>query len=110
VKTIVLTRNTGIAGTTYAAGTRIQVSDTDAQNLIGMGKAHLAPTVPALVVIEQASEVKASDAARKLAAEFGIDIFAIPGTGKDGSVTKADVRKAIEESGAPVKDDEVGDA
>lgn len=41
-------------------------------------------------------EVKASDAARSLAKEAGIDIAAVKGTGKDGNVTIGDVKRAAE--------------
>lgn len=40
-------------------------------------------------------EVSASDAAVKLAAEHGIDLATIEGTGKDGSIVKKDVEIAI---------------
>ena len=47
-----------------------------------------APTAP---LASQGGRVKASPIARKLAAEKGFDIAAIPGTGPGGRITKADV-------------------
>lgn len=41
-------------------------------------------------------EVKASDAAAKLAEEAGIDLASIEGTGRGGSITKGDVETAID--------------
>ena len=37
---------------------------------------------------------------RKIAAETGIDAAAVPGTGKDGRVTKGDMLAAIERAAA----------
>ena len=43
----------------------------------------------------EAPEVDATDTARELAAEAGIDLAAIEGTGKEGRILKSDVQKAI---------------
>ena len=43
-----------------------------------------------------ANEVKASEAAKALAEEEGLDLASIDGTGADGQVTKPDVERAIE--------------
>jgi len=45
---------------------------------------------------EEDDEVNASKAARELADEAGIDLSDVEGTGKDGTVTKGDVQKAID--------------
>lgn len=43
----------------------------------------------------EATEILASEAAKKLAAEHGIDLATIKGSGKGGNITKADVQAAI---------------
>lgn len=43
----------------------------------------------------EAEEVSASQAARDLASEHGIDLSQVEGTGKDGSITKGDVEKLV---------------
>src|ERR1041385_6849960 len=40
------------------------------------------------------ARVKASPVARRVAAEFGVDLSAVKGTGPDGRVTETDVRAA----------------
>ena len=55
------------------------------------------PTQPAPRVKEQKSEearVKASPVARRIAAELGVDLSVVKGTGPDGRVTETDVRGA----------------
>ena len=54
-----------------------------------------------------ADEVKATDAARTLAEDEGINLAAIEGSGTDGQVTKPDVEQAIEARDA--EGDEGGD-
>jgi large subunit ribosomal protein L21 len=44
-----------------------------------------------------ATEIEATDTARTLAEEAGIDLTTIEGTGKDGRILKSDVQKAIKE-------------
>jgi pyruvate dehydrogenase E2 component (dihydrolipoamide acetyltransferase) len=63
---------------------------------------------------EAAVEVDATDAARNLADEHGIDITTVEGTGKDGRVLKSDVQGAVDDredddGGEPVRaEDEQG--
>lgn len=45
------------------------------------------------------SEVDATEGAEELAAELGIDLATVEGTGKDGRITKGDVEAAAGESG-----------
>jgi len=46
------------------------------------------------------SQAPAAPAARKLAAEKGVDLSVVPGSGKDGRVTKADVMQAAAQPAA----------
>jgi large subunit ribosomal protein L21 len=48
-------------------------------------------------VAEAIAEAEITPAAAELAAEHGIDVSSIEGTGKDGRVLKSDVEKAIKE-------------
>ncbi|MEJ2546982.1 MAG: 50S ribosomal protein L21 [Gemmatimonadota bacterium] len=47
--------------------------------------------------VEAKAEIEATDSARELAAEAGIDLATIEGTGKEGRILKSDVQKAIKE-------------
>ena len=46
-------------------------------------------------VVEAPVEVDATDTARSLAEENGIDLSTLEGTGKEGRILKSDVTKAI---------------
>src|SRR5215510_6608606 len=48
------------------------------------------------------ARVKASPVARRIAAELGVDLFAVKGTGPDGRVTETDVRAAAKTVAAGV--------
>jgi pyruvate dehydrogenase E2 component (dihydrolipoamide acetyltransferase) len=48
-----------------------------------------------------AGRVRASPAARKLAAERGVDLAALSGSGPGGAITTADVERAVKISGTP---------
>jgi pyruvate dehydrogenase E2 component (dihydrolipoamide acetyltransferase) len=66
-------------------------------------KKSAAPAKPAAEArVESSGEarVKASPLARRIAAEQGVDISAIKGTGPDGRVTETDVRAAAKSKGA----------
>lgn len=41
-------------------------------------------------------EISVTGAAAELAAELGVDLSTVTGTGKNGNITKADVQKAAE--------------
>jgi 2-oxoglutarate dehydrogenase E2 component (dihydrolipoamide succinyltransferase) len=58
------------------------------------GAASSAPSVPAK------SEMPVPPSVRKLAAESGMDASSVPGSGKDGRVTKGDMMAAIERAAA----------
>jgi pyruvate dehydrogenase E2 component (dihydrolipoamide acetyltransferase) len=60
------------------------------------------PAAPPAKPAEKAARVLASPATRKLAAELGVDLAAIAGTGNRGQVTRDDVRRAAE-GGAPAR-------
>lgn len=49
-----------------------------------------------LIPVQHAMEADATDEARTLAAEHGIDLHDVTGTGKDGRIIKADVEAHIE--------------
>lgn len=74
-------------GITLEDGTRLEPGDsypgTPAKWLVDQG-------------IVEAVNATATDAARKLADELGLDITEVDGTGKDGKVTKDDVEAAAE--------------
>jgi len=47
--------------------------------------------------VEVETELKITDAARKLAEENGVDLSAVKGTGKDGAILKSDISKLIKD-------------
>jgi pyruvate dehydrogenase E2 component (dihydrolipoamide acetyltransferase) len=61
------------------------------------------PAKPAEAKAETSGEarVKASPLARRIAAELGVDISAVKGTGPEGRVTETDVRAAAKSKGTP---------
>jgi pyruvate dehydrogenase E2 component (dihydrolipoamide acetyltransferase) len=62
-----------------------------------------APAKPTETKAETAGEarVKASPLARRVAAELGVDLSTVKGTGPEGRVTETDVRAAAKSKGAP---------
>ncbi|HEX7517047.1 MAG TPA: pyruvate dehydrogenase complex dihydrolipoamide acetyltransferase [Chthoniobacterales bacterium] len=59
------------------------------------------PAVEAKAETGGEARVKASPLARRIAAELGVDISAVKGTGPEGRVTETDVRAAGKSKGAP---------
>jgi 2-oxoglutarate dehydrogenase E2 component (dihydrolipoamide succinyltransferase) len=59
-----------------------------------------APGAPVAAKPAEASAALLAPSVRKIAAETGIDASAVPGTGKDGRVTKGDMLAAIERAAA----------
>jgi pyruvate dehydrogenase E2 component (dihydrolipoamide acetyltransferase) len=59
------------------------------------------PAVEAKVETGGEARVKASPLARRIAAELGVDLSAVEGTGPEGRVTETDVRAAGKAKGAP---------
>ncbi|MDQ6655463.1 MAG: 2-oxo acid dehydrogenase subunit E2, partial [Verrucomicrobiota bacterium] len=77
-----------------------QEEDQSATRLDG-GKAEMAPPAPAQrAASSDAGRIKASPLARRVAAENGIDVSQITGTGPDGRVTESDVRTALKSQSA----------
>jgi len=59
-----------------------------------------APPKPAAAPKAPGAEMPLAPSVRKIAAETGMDAAAVPGTGKDGRVTKGDMLAAIERAAA----------
>ena len=59
-----------------------------------------APPKPAAAPRAPGAEMPLAPSVRKIAAETGMDAAAVPGTGKDGRVTKGDMLAAIERAAA----------
>jgi pyruvate/2-oxoglutarate dehydrogenase complex dihydrolipoamide acyltransferase (E2) component len=79
-------------GRMVAPGETIEISEDDAKiernaDLISGGR---------FLALE---EVKATDSAREFAADKGVNLNAITGTGRDGQITQADVEGYIRENG-----------
>ncbi len=55
-----------------------------------------AAALPAVTVAAPATGVRAAPAVRALARELGVDLTAVTGTGPDGAITSADVRRAAQ--------------
>lgn len=70
--------------------TVVHTGDILARFVAGAGSAAL-PAAPAVAEAAAAIPVTASPAARKLAAEQGLDLSRLAGTGRDGRITKEDV-------------------
>jgi pyruvate dehydrogenase E2 component (dihydrolipoamide acetyltransferase) len=62
------------------------------------------PAVEAKAETGEEARVKASPLARRIAAELGVDISAVKGTGPEGRVTETDVRAAAKSKGTPQTD------
>ncbi len=79
-----------------AAPTKTPAKPTEAAPQIAPPSA---PPSPAPAKVAR-TEMPLAPSVRKLAAETGIDAAAVPGTGKDGRVTKGDMLAAIERAAA----------
>ena len=92
-----------VAGTTVTSGQVLAVFEAGeaAASTPAPAAAPVAPPAQVAVVATDAA-AKAGPAARRAAAEAGIDPSAVAGTGKDGRVTKADVAAAAAPKAAPV--------
>jgi len=80
----------------------INESDFDAQKHKLYKGGEIAPPQPVAVDAVPAPEAFATKEAAELAADAGIDLASVIGTGKNGKVTAKDVEKAIEDLTAPL--------
>src|SRR5690348_13929710 len=91
------------SGRVPAAGGRLEA--TAAQGAAPVAEparaaaAGAAPSQPAAAALR--GDVKTSPAVRRMAAEDGIDVSMVPGTGRDGRVTKTDMVNARQATGEP---------
>lgn len=89
---VVAPANGTLAEVVKAEGDTVSSNEVIARIEEGEGAATAAEPIEAEAA-QAAAEVVASPAARKIAEERNIDIDQVPGTGKDGRVTKEDVVK-----------------
>ncbi len=76
---------------TVKAGEVIARIDTEAKASVGGGSSTIAAAAAPAAAAKPSPAPAAMPAARKLAAEKGVDTATLQGTGRDGRVTKADV-------------------
>ncbi len=82
-------------GSTVGAGDVIAKIDSDAKPSVASAPAAAAkPAAPAPAAVTPASSAGAMPSAKKIAEEKGLDPANIPGSGRDGRVTKGDVLQA----------------
>jgi len=65
------------------------------------------PVVEKRIVTEISHGIKASPLAKRMAAEKGIDLSTVKGTGEGGAITKQDVEQALAEKISPVEQKKV---
>ena len=90
-------------GKGQGAFVEINEKDFDAQKHKLYGS--VAPPPPAPVAVVDGELTHATVKAVELAAESGIDLASVVGTGKNGKITAEDVEAAIEKLTAPESDD-----
>ena len=86
---------------TVVAGEIIAVIDTDAKATVAAPAKAAAPAAPPPPVDAPRNPQPVMPAAQKLAAESGIDTSRIQGSGRDGRVTKGDVREQMARPASP---------
>ncbi len=97
-----------VIGMVGAAGESAAPAPSAAPAAKTNGAAPAAASAPAPAPVEQEADgnlpdgIKASPVARKIAAERGIDLHAVPGTGPGGRIVKADVEGYTPAAPAPV--------
>ncbi len=85
---------TGSTGDELEVGAVIGSIDTDAAKPAGGAPTAAAPAAASAATASSATDVKATPVAKKMAADNGVDLAAVTGTGPAGRVTKADVMAA----------------
>lgn len=78
----------------HGSGRNGEVIRADVERAAGRHIAEASATSTAQGSQTQESRVRSSPLSRRVAAQLGIDIKALPGTGPGGAVTEADVRRA----------------
>jgi 2-oxoglutarate dehydrogenase E2 component (dihydrolipoamide succinyltransferase) len=101
IKSGVLTDIIKQSGDKVSSGEVIAILDTEAKPSV-VNPAHLAEAGLALKASAGKAEAAVMPAAKKIAAEKGVDTAAISGSGRGGRVTKEDVLNAPEKTAAPV--------
>ena len=93
-------------GETVMSNEVIATIDTEAKPAAGAApaaaRAHAPQAVPAATAAAAVATKIVMPAARKIAAEQGVDTAAIEGTGRDGRVTKGDVLASVGSTAQPV--------
>ena len=83
-------------GETVEVGTVLGRIATNGDGAEVAAPAPEAASPPLSTAVSDNGEIRSSPVARRIAAEHGIDLAAVPGTGRDGRVTKKDVVAQIE--------------
>lgn len=95
----------------YLASTKQEYEKVRSESPQAAEKEALRPTAPAPTPApsgtHQGGPIKVSGIARKLAADHGLDLTQIRGTGPEGRITKEDVLKALEERDQKAKKPEI---
>jgi 2-oxoglutarate dehydrogenase E2 component (dihydrolipoamide succinyltransferase) len=85
-------------GTEVKIGEVVAVIDTSVGGTTSVSSAPTAPAPAAAAPAAAAKSTEQSPAVRRVAAETGVDVSKVSGTGKAGRVTKGDVLAAVEEA------------
>ncbi|WP_448003686.1 2-oxo acid dehydrogenase subunit E2 [Agromyces bauzanensis] len=84
----------------HGTGRHGAITRADVEAAARIGATPAAPVTPVTVPTPPTGRVRSSPRARRLAAELGVDLAGVRGTGPGGAVTEADLRQAAE-AGAP---------
>ena len=86
------------AGAAFAAGAGAGVAAAGGGGAAALAGAAAAPAAAAAVQKAPPADAPLAPSVRKISAESGIDAATVPGSGKDGRVTKGDMLAAIEKA------------